>query len=141
MEVSDVRRRLRGAIEDARRRVAERRARVDEASRSYERFLPDVAVPAFHKMVQALGGEGHRFKVQTPAHAVRLAPDRATDDHIELALDSDRDAPVLVARTTRGRGRRMISTERVVVEHKSIAETTEEDVIAVLLEELIPFIE
>jgi len=141
MEVSEVRRRLRGAIEDARRRVAERRARIDEASLAYERFLPEVAVPAFHKMIQALVGEGHRFKVQTPAQAVRLVPDRPTEDYIELAFDAERDLPGLVARSSRGRGRRTISTERPVVEHKAIADVTEEDVVAIVLEELLPFLE
>ncbi len=141
MEVSDVRRRLRGAIEDARRRAAERRARVDEATRQYERFLADVAVPAFHTMIQALIGEGHRFKVQTPGQAVRLVPDRASEEFIELALDSDRDVPAVVARSVRGRGRRMLSTERSVGEGRPIADLTDEDVIAVLLEELLPFVE
>lgn len=141
MEVSDVRRRLRGAIEDAKRRVADRRARVDEASRAYERFLSDVAVPAFHMMMQALIGEGHRFKVHTPGQAVRLVPDRTTDDYIEIALDTERDSPAVVARSIRGRGRRTISTERAIAEHKPIAELTDEDVIGALLEELAPFVE
>jgi sirohydrochlorin ferrochelatase len=141
MEVSDVRRRLRGAIEDARRRVAERRARADEATRAYERFLTEVAIPSFHMMAQALVGEGHRFKVHTPGQAVRLAPDRASEEYIEVALDTDRDVPAVVARSIRGRGRRMISSERPIGEHKAIAELGEEDVIATLLEELVPFVE
>jgi len=141
MEVSDVRRRLRGAIEDAKRRVTERRRRVDEASRDYERFLTDIATPAFHMMAQALIGEGLRFKVHTPGQAVRLAPDRTTEDYIELALDSERDVPAVVARTIRGRGRRMISTERPIREGKRISELTDEDVIETLLEELLPFVE
>jgi len=141
MEVSDVRRRLRGAVEDARRRAAERRLRVDEASRSYEAFLTNVAVPAFQTAFQALTGEGFRFKVQTPGQAVRLAPDRSTSDYIEIALDSDREPPAVVARTTRGRGSRTLSTERLVNEHKAIADLTEEDVVTALLEELLRFIE
>ena len=141
MEVSDVRRRLRGAVDDAKRRAAERRARVDEASRSYEQFLTGIAVPAFHTMIQALTGEGYRFKVQTPGQAVRLVPDRSTGDYIEVALDSDRDSPVVVARSTRGRGSRTLSTERIVNEHTAIADLTEDDVVTVLLEELLPFIE
>src|SRR6059058_2777295 len=77
MEVSDVRRRLRGAIEEARRRSADRRARADEASRAWERVLPEVAVPAFHTMASALTGEGYRFKVATPGEAVRLSLERS----------------------------------------------------------------
>jgi hypothetical protein len=141
MEVSEARRQLRGAIENAKRHAAERRTRVDEAARAYERFLTDVAVPAFHLMAQALTGEGYRFKVHTPGQAVRLAPDRASDDHIEIALDSERDVPAVVVRTVRGRGRRMVSSERAIGEDKKIDAITDRDVIAVLLEELISFIE
>jgi hypothetical protein len=141
MEVSDVRRRLRGAIEEARRRAVERRTRVDEATRAYERFLTEVAVPLFHMMAQALVGEGHRFKVHTPGQAVRLAPDRASEEYIEVALDTDREVPAVVARSVRGRGRRMVSSERPIGEHKAIADLGEEDVIATLLEELVPFVE
>ena len=141
MEVSDVRRRLRGAIEEAKRRVADRRGRVDQATRSYERFLSDVAVPTFHLMSQALTGEGRRFKVHTPGQTVRLAPDRRTEEYIELVLDSEREPPAVVVRATRGRGRRMISTERIVAEPESISDLREEDVLTVLLDELVPFLE
>jgi hypothetical protein len=141
MEVSEVRQRIQRAIEDARRRVAERRTRIDDASKAYEQFLSVVAVPAFHKLSQALVGEGHRFKVQTPGQAVRLVPDRPTEDYIELAFDGERDAPGVVARTSRGRGRRTINTERAVAEDKPIADLTEEDVVAIVVEELLPFVE
>ena len=42
---------------------------------------------------------------------------------------------------TRGRGRRMVSTERLLRDGGKIAELTEEDVVAALLDELLPFIE
>src|SRR5437016_1221148 len=106
MEVSDVRRRIRAAIESARLRAAERRARTDEASRAYDVFLETVAVPAFHTVVNALTGEGHRFKVITPGRAVRMLPERSPEDFIELALDTDREAPGVVIVSSRGRGRR-----------------------------------
>ena len=141
MEVSDVRRRLRSAIEDARRRVTERRARVDDATRAYERFLTNIAVPAFNQLAQALVAEGYRFKVNTPGQTVRLVPDRATEEFIEFALDSEHDSPAIVARTVRGRGRRMTSSERTIAEDLRIAELTEQDVVDVLCEELLPFLE
>src|SRR4051794_19574279 len=141
MEVSDVRRQLRGAIEEARLRAAERRTRVDAATRAYDTFLTGVAVPIFHVFVQALVGEGHRFRVQTPGQAVRLVPDRPTEEYVELALDSERDVPAVVVRTIRGRGRRMLSTERPVGENVEIADLTEQDVVTVVLEELVPFLE
>ncbi len=141
MEVSDVRRRLRGAIEDAKRRAADRRARADEASRAWQEVLPTIAVPAVHAMASALTGEGHRFKVLTPGDAVRLSPERSAEEFIELVLDTARDMPALMVHSTRGRGRRIISVERSVREGAAIAQLTQEDVVGILLEELVPFIE
>jgi hypothetical protein len=141
METSDVRRRIRAAIEAARVRAAERRTRTDEATRAYDQFLEAIAVPAFHTVANALVGEGHRFKVSTPGRAARLSPERAAEDFIELSLDTERDVPAVVILTSRGRGRRMLSTERILREDPGIAALTEEDVVATLLEELLPFIE
>ena len=141
MEVSDVRRRIRTAIDAARVRGAERRARADEASRAYDAFLESIAVPAFHTVVNALAGEGHRFKVITPGRAVRLSPERTSEDFIELSLDTDRDTPAVVLLATRGRGRRMVSTERVLRDGATIADLSEEDLVTALLDELLPFIE
>jgi hypothetical protein len=141
MEVSEVRRRLRSAIDDAKKRSVERRTRVDDARRAWERLLPDVAVPTFHTMAGALTAEGHRFKVFTPGEAVRLSLERSAEEFVELSLDTDRDEPALLLRSTRGRGRRIVSTERIVAEGAQIAGVTQEDLVASMLEELIPFIE
>jgi hypothetical protein len=141
MEVSDVRRRLRSAMDDARRRAEQRRVRRDHAARAWERALPDVAVPAFHLLASALTGEGYRFKVVTPGDAVRLTPDRGGHEFIELALVTDRDDPALILTTARGRGRRMVTSERVFREGAAIGTVVEEDVIAALLDELVPFLE
>ena len=100
-----------------------------------------MAVPAFHTVTSALTGEGHRFKVITPGRAVRMSSERSPEDFLELALDTERDAPAVVIVTSRGRGRRMVSTERLVREDLPIAELAEEDVVAALLDELLPFIE
>lgn len=141
MEVSDVRRRIRAAIETARARAAERRTRTDEAARAYEQFLSAVAVPAFHSVAAALTGEGHRFNVITPAGSVRMSPERSAAAFIELALDTERDRPAVVLRSARGRGRRMIEAERTLREDLPIGELAEEDVIAALIDETIPFVE
>jgi hypothetical protein len=141
MEVSDVRRRIRAAIDEARLRAAERRTRTDDASRAYDQVLETVAVPAFHMVANALVGEGYRFKVITPGRAVRLSPERTPEDFIELSLDTNRDVPAVVIVTSRGRGRRMVSAERILREGPGIAELNEEDVIAAVLGELTPFIE
>lgn len=141
MEVSEVRRRLRAAIEDARRGTIERRARTDAAARAYEEFLGQRAVPVFHQFATALTGEGHPFKVFTPAASVRLASERSQEEFIELALDDSSNPPLVVGRISRGRGRRMISSERPVREGVAIADLTEEDVLAFLLQEIAAFVE
>ena len=141
MEVSDVRRRIRTAIGAARARGVERRVRTDEASRVYDQFLEAGAVPAFHIVVNALTGEGHRFTVVTPGRAVRMSPERSSEDFVELSLDTERDRPAVVIRSSRGRGRRVVMSERTLREDVPIAELTEEDVVAALIEELVPFLE
>jgi len=138
MEVSDVRRRLRSAIDQAKRRAAERRARTDQASRDYEQFLAAVAVPALQTVAQALIGEGHRFKVTTPGQTVRLGAEFAPDDYLDLSLDTERDIPAVVLHTSRGRGRRNVETERVIGDPAAI---TDEQLVSILLDELVPFLE
>jgi hypothetical protein len=141
MEVAEVRRRLRAAIESARRSAQERRARSDQAAREYEIFLEQVAVPVFRVLAAALTAEGLRFNVFTPAGSVRLASDHAADDFIELSLDAAADPPVVVGRVSRGRGRRNATIERPVKQDTPVAALTEEDVLEFLLSEIAPFVE
>lgn len=141
MDIADVRRRVRGAIERARREAAERRARVDVAARDYETFLTERAVPVFHDLANALSGEGLPFTVSTPARSVRLEAARSREDFIELELDADHDPPQVIGRSSRGRGRRMVTSERPVRPHASISDLTEEDVLAFLLSEIVPLVE
>ena len=139
MEVSDVRRRLRAAIESARKGAQERRARADQATRDYEIFLRDRAVPIFQTVSAALAAEGYRFKVFTPAESVRLASDLATDDFVEITLDATVDPPTILGRTSRGRGRRLITSERPIKEATTVDLVTEDDVLSFLLTEIAPF--
>jgi hypothetical protein len=141
MEVSEVRRRLRAAVEEARHAATERRKRTADAARDYEEFLGQRAVPVFHQFATALSGEGHLFKVFTPAGSVRLASERSHEEFIELVLDDSTDRPAVMGRTSRGRGRRMISAERPVRDGAAIADLSEEDVLNFLLQEIPPFIE
>ncbi len=141
MEVSEVRRRLRGAVEQARQDAAERRVRTDTAERDYEEFLTMRAVPTVHQMASALTAEGHPFEVFTPARTVRLTSERSSEEFIELALDGTVDPPVVVGRTTRGRGRRVVSAERPIRDGDPISEITEEDVLAFLLKEVVAILE
>ena len=141
MEVSEVRRRLRGAIESARKQAQERRGRSDRAAQEYELFLHDHAVPMFHTIASALVAEGHRFKVFTPAGAVRLASETSGDDYIELTLDTTNDPPAVMARINRGRGRRVVTEERPVKEGTEILDLTGEDVLNLVAEAILPFVE
>lgn len=141
MEVSDVRRRLRAAIESARKAAQERRLRADQAARDYEVFLRDTAVPVFHVFASALVAEGYRFKVATPADSVRLASESGPEDFIELALDSSADPPVVLGKISRGRGRRGVTSERPIKPVASVAELTDDDIVAFLVSEIPPFVE
>jgi hypothetical protein len=134
MEVSEVRRRLRAAIDQARRDSAQRRERADIANREYDQFLAQVAVPTFQTIANVMVAEGHRFTVNTPAGSVRLASERSGEDFIELALDTSHDPPVVVVRTSRGRGRRQLSAERSVA--TPIASLTDADVVQMVVDEI-----
>lgn len=142
MEVADVRRSLRGAIEKARQDATERRARNDLAAKDYEAFLVRVAVPLFHQAAAALIAEGHLFNVSTPAGSVRLASERSpAEAYIELTLDDSSDPPQVIGHVTRGRGRRVVSSDRPVREGIPIADLTDEDVLSFLVEGVVPLIE
>jgi hypothetical protein len=140
IEISEVRRRLRSAIDEARRDAAARRSRSEAAMRDYDAFLSAIAVPVVQQMASALSGEGHHFNVATPADSVRLTSVKSPEDYIEIALDTSEDPPEVVGRTSRGRGRRMITSERPVRDRTAIAELNEEDVLAFLLTEIVPFV-
>ena len=141
MEISEVRRRLLAAIDKARRVAEERRIRTDVASRDYQNFLEQRATPVFQQVAAALKAEGYTFKVFTPASSIRLASDRSPEEFIELSLDDTSNPPAVLGRTSRGRGRRMTSSERAVGEGKAIANLNEEDVLTFLLEEIVGLVE
>lgn len=141
MEVSDVRRRLRQAIEQARQAARERRVRHDEAARVYDAFLQRTATPVFRLVAMSLKAEGYPFHVSTPAGAVRLASESSAGDFIELALETAGDEPDVVGRVSRGRGRRMVHAERPIHEGRGPGELTEEDVLEFLMEEIVKLIQ
>ena len=141
MEVSEVRRRVRAAIESARREAQERRVRNDRAALEYQDFLRDRAVPLFQTVASALVAEGYRFKVFTPADSVRLASETSGNDFIELTLDATADPPTVSGRTSRGRGSRLVDRQRPVKEDKAIADLSDEDVLGFLMEEIAGLVE
>jgi len=140
IEMSELRRRIRVAIELSKKNTVARRARSDAAARDYELFLANVAVPAVQQFASALIGEGHLFHVATPAGSVRLTSGSSADDYLELLLDTTQDPPEVIARVNKGRGRRVVTSERPLRERTAIADLTGEDVITVLLQEITPFL-
>ena len=140
MDVPEVRRQVRAAITNARAASQRRQTRVDAAVRDYEMFLTERAVPLFQTFASALVAEGLRFKVFTPAGSVRLVPDGASEDYIELILETSEDVPQVVGRTSRGRGRRQLTTERPLKDGADVSTLTEDDVLQFLVSEIVSFV-
>jgi hypothetical protein len=141
VEVSQVRRRLKSAIEASRERAARQRERVAEAQRAYETFLTDIAIPVARQLANAMKVEGYSFTVFTPGDGLRLASDRARDDYIEIGLDTTGDRPDVMARVSQQRGSRTIDEEKPVKRGASPNELTEEDFLDFLLGALEPWLE
>ena len=139
-DVGVVRKRVRLAIEQARRDQAERRGRVGEARKAYDEFLERAAVPAFRVLATILKAEGLPFEVMTPAGGVRLQSERNREDAIELELDVTADPPQPLVTITRVRGSRTIQTDRTIAGTTPLTTLTEDDVIEMLLEELRPWL-
>ena len=141
MDIGQLRKSLIRAIETARQDAAARRTRADEAARHYDAFLEHTAVPVFRAMASALKGEGLLFDVMTPSGGVRLVPERAREDGIELSLDTSTDPPQPLVTVMRSRGSRVVRHERPVAGATATSALTDQDVAAMLLEELRPWFE
>lgn len=139
-DVAVVRKRVRTAIEQARRDQAERRGRVAEAQKKYDEFLENAAIPAFRMVANILKSEGLHFEVMTPAGGVRLQSERNREDAIEMELDTTADPPQPLVTTTKVRGRRIVQDDRSIKGSNPLVRLTEEDVIDMLLEELRPWL-
>jgi hypothetical protein len=139
VDVALVRKRLRHAVDQARKDAVGRRERADAARQAFEVFLEGTAVPAFRAVANALRGEGLPFEVMTPSEAVRLVPDRNRDEGIMLELDSSTDPPVVMVSVTKGRGSRMTRTERPAKDGVTIDRITDDDLVELLIDELKPW--
>ena len=140
MEVSQVRNRLRIAMEGARERAQRRRQNAAAAEKGFETFL-SIATPVVRQIANALKVEGYAFTVFTPERAVRLASDRGRNDFIELGLDMDTDPPEVVVRVSQARGSRTVDSERRLKPGSPPEAITEEDVLEFFLDALEPWIE
>jgi hypothetical protein len=110
-DLTDLRRRVRQAIKDAKEKAAARRTSRDQASRAWDVALEQTVTPLMRDMAAVLAGEGLGFRLDTPGRSARLVADRAPDDYIEVALDDGdgRDAPEVIGRTVRARGRQSVT--------------------------------
>ena len=119
MDVSELRKSILRALDNARKEAATRRTSVDEAAAAYATFLDTVAVPLLKQAQGVLKAERQAFTVQTPAGSARLASDAAPETFLEITLDSTGSKPQVLGRVSLARGR-----QGVVVEEKPIAPET-----------------
>ncbi len=140
MEISQVRKQLKSAIDQARAGSQQRRQRTSDAERTYAVFLDTVATPLVRQVANALKAEGYAFTVFTPGGGLRLADDRGRDDYLELTLDTAGDLPQVMVRTSRTRGSRTIEEERPLKKDAAPDTITEDDVLAILVDALVPWL-
>jgi hypothetical protein len=137
MDVSELRKRILRAIDDARKDAADRRTVVDEAAKAYQQFLETIAVPLLRQAAIVLNAAGHGFVVHTPAASARLAAEKSPETYLEIELDASGAEPTVVGRVSITRGRRgLIIEERPIAAHKSVSALTEDDVSAFLVTEV-----
>ncbi len=119
MDVSDLRKGILRALDNARKEAATRRTSVDEAAAAYAKFLDMVVVPLLKQAQSVLKAERQAFTVHAPAGSARLASDAAPETFLEITLDSTGAKPQVLGRISLARGR-----QGVVVEEKPIAPDT-----------------
>ena len=103
-------------------------------------FLDQIAVPLFRQVANVLKVQGYQFEVFTPGGSVRLMSEKSADDFIEITLDTTGEHPCVIGRSRRGRGRRVLESERPIAEG-AVRELTEQQVLAFVLKELEPLVE
>lgn len=140
MEVSEVRRQLKHAIDRAKLRAQQRRQQRADAERAYAVFLEEIATPTTRMLANVLKAEGYPFTVSTPSGGLRLASERGRDDYIEFALEGG-DAPTVVGRIRHTRGSRTIEDERSIKPGAAPQEISDADVLAFLVTALEPWLE
>lgn len=137
MDVSELRKRILHALDDARRDASARRKDIDAAREAWTAFLANIAVPLLHQAAEVLRAERHRFAVQTPADGVRLVAERSSDIYLEFVLDAGSRPTQVIGRVSVLRGRDgQVIEERPVASGKAVADLTEDDVSRFLVAEI-----
>lgn len=137
MDVSDLRRRILRALDEARIDAASKRTEIDAAEHAYHQFLETIAIPLLRQAQSILKAEGQLFTVHAPAGGAKLASDASSQTFLEFALDRANRRPIVIGRVSRTRGRqRVVVDERPIAEDKGVADVTEEDLAAFLVSEI-----
>ena len=141
MEVSQVNKRVRNAIEDAKAKAQARRNAAASADKAYAAFLEGVATPIARQVANALKVAGVGFTLGTPGGGIRLAADRGRDDYVEFVLDTSGEFPQAAGRVSVTRGSRTLDEVRPIKAGTAIEDLTEEDVLDFLVTALEPWLE
>jgi hypothetical protein len=137
MDVSELRKLILRAIDDAKKDISARRGLLDAAAKAYEEFLAMIAVPLLRQSATVLKASGELFDVHTPAGSVRLVAERSPHTFLEIELDVTRPQPEVIGRVSLTRGRQgLVVEERPIVAGRPVAELTEEDLTAFLVTEI-----
>src|ERR1700741_4460159 len=94
IEISELRKRLRHAIDKRRKTTAARRTALDAAAAAYTELLDMIATPLVQKLANALRAEGHNFTVFTPNGGLRMALAQSGDAFVEFTLHTFPDGTV-----------------------------------------------
>ena len=133
MDVSDLRKRILRALDEARKDSAARRVAVDEAAKAYDAFLADIAVPLMRQSAQVLNAAGESFSVHTPAASVRLASDKSAETFLELELDAGGSRDAVIGRVSSVGRRGPVIEEHPLAAGKAVGTLAEQDVAAFLV--------
>jgi hypothetical protein len=136
METSDVRKRVKEALERVKRMHAERRRRTAQAGAAFEVFRERSVIPVFQQIAGALKAEGYPFTVNTPAGSVRLVSEKSANDYVDLRLDTTVAVPAVMLETQSVRGREVRKEERPIKPGTLVEHLTEQDVLDAVVETL-----
>lgn len=141
VDVSYVRKQVKGALDQAREQARLRREAATAAEAEWRVFLNGTATPLVRMIADALKAEGRPFSVSTPGGGLRLALDRGRDDYIDLTLDTAGATPQVLANIRYTRGSRTVEEERPVRPGVGPAALREDELLAFFLQALTPFLE
>jgi hypothetical protein len=134
VEVSDLRKGILRALDEARREGSARRSDLDRANAAYTAFIDGIAVPLVRQAASVLRAENHAFTVHAPAGGVRLVSDTAPQTFLELELDTRGAAPQVIGRVSVARGRHgVVIDEAPLVAATAVGDLTEDDLAAFLM--------